>query len=226
MDERPLGRRAYGSIPHLPGSELGGDRYLPPTQVRWLVERAPKGSVLTVEEKLDGSCVAVANEGGRILALGREGKLAATSGNEARRLFADWVDPHRFDWLGDGERVVGEWLALAHGTRYELSHEPFVAFDVLRSSERLRRADWVDRARAAELTLPFTVHRAAIGVEEALALLGDGGHGAIDPPEGVVYRLERSTAPTLVAKVVRPGKVAGALLPENSGRPAIWNWRP
>ncbi len=226
MDERPLGRRAYGSIPHLPGSERSGDRLLPPTQARWLTERPPRDGDLTIEEKLDGSCVAVAHEDGRLHALGREGRLASSSANEARRLFAAWVDPARFEWLQEGERVVGEWLALAHGTRYDLPHEPFVAFDVMRGSARLPRAEWVDRARAAGLTLPFTVHRSAIGVDEALARLGNGGHGAVESPEGVVYRLERSTAPTLVAKVVRRGKVAGALLPENSGRPAIWNWRP
>lgn len=115
----------------------------------------------------------------------------------------------------------------AHGTRYDLPHEPFVPFDVMRGSERRHRAEWRERAEGAGLTLPFCVHDGdAIAVDEALRALGADGHGAIDAPEGVVYRLERSTAPTLMAKVVRPGKVAGALLPEISGRPAIWNWRP
>ena len=32
--------------------------------------------------------------------------------------------------------------------------------------------------------------------------------------------------PALVAKLVRADKRDGALLPENSGAPALWNWRP
>ena len=49
-------------------------------------------------------------------------------------MFAAWVEANaaRFrDVLVDGERIAGEWLALAHGIRYELPHEPFVVFDVL-----------------------------------------------------------------------------------------------
>jgi hypothetical protein len=29
-----------------------------------------------------------------------------------------------------------------------------------------------------------------------------------------------------LAKYVRPDKVDGSLLPENTGQPAVWNWRP
>jgi hypothetical protein len=50
-----------------------------------------------------------------------------------------------------------------------------------------------------------------------------GAHGAIDPVEGLVWRLERSGLVVGRAKYVRAGKVDGALLPENSGQDAIWN---
>jgi ATP-dependent RNA circularization protein (DNA/RNA ligase family) len=78
------------------------------------------GEVVVVEEKLDGSCVAAVRDGDEIVALGRQGTLAAASPNEARRLFASWVEARRARFLSalaPGERLVGEWLAMAHGTR-------------------------------------------------------------------------------------------------------------
>jgi hypothetical protein len=48
--------------------------------------------------------------------------------------------------------------------------------------------------------------------------------------EGAVWRVERregsGTRVDFLAKYVRPDKVDGSLLPENTGRAAVWNWRP
>jgi hypothetical protein len=58
------------------------------------------------------------------------------------------------------------------------------------------------------------------------ALLGEHGfHGAVDRVEGAMWRVERGDELVLRAKYVRPKKVDGALLPENSGKAAVWNWR-
>jgi hypothetical protein len=65
--KKPLGIRAYGSIGHLPGSRLGtSDRSVPPGQAAICTTR-PRDShdVVIVQEKLDGSCTAVANGEGR-----------------------------------------------------------------------------------------------------------------------------------------------------------------
>jgi hypothetical protein len=155
----PLGGPAYGSIPHLPGSRTGhdgaasgpkpragkagagaSDRTISPHRARALTDRAERpGDRVFVEEKLDGSCVAAARVGDAILALGREGALAAESLNDSRRRFAAWVEREKERFLAvldPGERLVGEWLALAHGTRYRLPHEPFVAFDLMAGSAR------------------------------------------------------------------------------------------
>jgi len=39
------------------------------------------------------------------------------------------------DWflalLNNREQLCGEWLLQAHGTRYNLPYEPFVAFDIM-----------------------------------------------------------------------------------------------
>ena len=66
--KKPLGIKAYGSICHLPGSRLGvGDHKLNEGQTRILTERArDKHDVVIVQEKLDGSNVAVARVNGAL----------------------------------------------------------------------------------------------------------------------------------------------------------------
>ena len=232
---RPLGRRAYFSIPHLPGSRTGpADRTISEGQARICTE-APRDhlDVVIVSEKLDGSCVAVARIGDEIVALGREGRLASASPNLARQMFADWVAARadRFAAaLEPGERMCGEWLALAHSTRYQLDdNQPFVAFDLFRGAER--RLLWSElEVRAARARVP-TAHVISSGpplaIDAAIERLGPRGfHGAVDTPEGAVWRVERRDRCDFLAKFVRPGKVDGALLPENTGEPAVWNWRP
>lgn len=80
--------RAYGSIAHLPGSRTGpADRHLDAVRAAWCIDpaRALDGAVVTVQEKLDGSCVAVLREGDTVRALGREGRLASAFAARARR---------------------------------------------------------------------------------------------------------------------------------------------
>ena len=184
---------------------------------------------MIVREKLDGSCVAIARHDGRILALGRGGDLASKSRNVGRRAFARWVDEHaqRFAaLLEDGERFVGEWLALVHSTHYDLSHEPFVVFDLMRGGERALDAELCERARG--LTLPALLHRgAACSVEDALEKLGrHGHHGAREDAEGAVWRLERGGRVRVLAKFVRASKEDGRYLPDHTGEAPRWNRAP
>lgn len=231
--DKPLGRRAYFRIPHLPGSRTGSsDRHLPTPLARRLTHQSQPGDTVVVQEKLDGSCVAVARLAGRLLALGREGVRASESANPGRQLFDAWVRAHERElapMLEENEWVVGEWLALAHGTHYALGHAPFVPFDLFspaNSTGLTLEALTARVARTGLLVVPHLVHRGtALAVEQALAALGQGGHGA-DVVEGAVWRLERAGQVVGRAKYVRPDKVDGHLLPENSGAPAVWNWRP
>jgi len=221
----------YPSIPHLPGSRAASDRVLQAAQARRFVDASYVSTdVVIVEEKLDGSCVVVAREGDAIVAYGREGGRAELSLNEGRRLFADWVEANaaRFrEVLIDGERIAGEWLALAHGIRYELPHEPFVVFDVFCKDQRASREEVRWRTKRAKLTMAGLVHEGGpISIEDAVKKLGRGFSGAKEKPEGVVYRIERKGRVIDVAKWVRSDKVDGELLPENTGREAVWNWRP
>jgi hypothetical protein len=229
---KPLGQKSYGSICHLPGSRLGpGDHKLNPGQAGILTHKArDKHDVIIVQEKLDGSNVAVARIGGQIISLGRAGYPAISSRFEQHRLFAAWVLRHldRFEFLVEGERLVGEWLAQAHGTRYTLAHEPFVPFDLMRGSERANYEEFRRRTEPAGFTLPHLLSMGPpISISRALEMLGERGfHGAIDPVEGAVWRVERKGVVDFLGKFVQPDKKDGCYLPELSGAEPIWNWRP
>lgn len=228
--ELPLGGKAYHRIPHLPGSRTGSsDRMADPPLAKRCIEKERKGDTIVVQEKLDGSCVALARIGDELVALGREGWRAAESNNPGRRMFAAWaagIDRRIHSLLDDGDRLVGEWLALAHSTRYVLAHAPFVAFDWFHRGSWRSSAALVE-AFGALLPTPQVVHRGqALGIAAAVERLGDrGAHGAVDSVEGLVWRVEREDTVVGWAKYVRPGKRDGVLLPENSGAPAVWNWR-
>jgi hypothetical protein len=218
--------RAYGSIPHLPGSRTGpSDKHAGEALLRRCTVDA-KGAKVTVQEKLDGSCVAVLRDAHGVRAVGREGRLASASPNPGRRMFARWVAANQARFvalLAVGERAIGEWLALVHATPYALPHEPFVLFDLIRDGARAPAGVVEARGAAHGFVAPYVVHRGgALAVDVALARLGMGGHGARVVPEGVVYRVEGKGIQ--VAKFVRADKVDGSLLPENTGQPAQWNY--
>jgi hypothetical protein len=240
---KPLGQKAYGSIPHLRGSRRGpSDKGVNDGQHRICCERRrDKNDLIVVQEKLDGSNVAVAKIDGEIVPLIRAGYPAVSSHYEQHRLFAEWVFERQgsFDaLLENGERLVGEWLAQAHGTRYDLSgRSPFVAFDLMMGIAREPYERFVDKTEWCVDThlfdIPPLLHMGdSLPIEEALKFAGPTGrYGALDPVEGVVYRVERygrngTKCVDFLAKYVRPEKVDGCYLTELSGHPPHWNWRP
>lgn len=230
--EKPLGQRAYGSIPHLPGSRRGpADKGLSDQQARILTSIArDRLDLITVQEKLDGSCVSVAKINGRITALIRAGYLAAGSNYSQHHAFAVWVEQNRarFDTvLSEGERCVGEWLMEAHGTIYRLTHEPFVVFDIMRGHDRSLADDVKARCAQVALITPRVIHCGTpISIERVLTMLEPSGHGAIDGVEGAVWRVERKGVVDFLGKYVRPDKVDGKYLENISGLPPIYNWIP
>lgn len=233
-----MGIKAYGSICHLPGSRLGpGDHKLNEGQARILtVKPRDKHDVIFVQEKLDGSNVAVARVSGELIPLGRAGYRAISSPYEQHQLFAAWVYERlsRFEFLREGERLCGEWLALAHGTRYALSHEPFVAFDLMRGVERANHDEFTQRVPVEGFAIPHLLSKGPpVSIEQAMRLLEgepgsrrNGFHGAIDPVEGAVWRVERKGVVDFLGKFVRPDKIDGCFLSEISGKAEVWNWRP
>src|SRR5262245_33513505 len=229
---KPLGGKAYGHIPHLPGSRLGpGDHKVPEGQGRICTHKTrDRHDQIFVQEKLDGSCVVVARIDGVIQPLIRAGYPAESSHHQQHRLFARWVweNHDRFlTVLRDDERLCGEWLALAHGTRYQLPHEPFVAFDLMRGLERTPLDELLKRVAPGDFVTPRIIHRGGpISVDRVQLLLEPSGHGALDPVEGAVWRVERRGAVDFVAKWVRTDKIDGCYLPDISGKEPIWNWIP
>lgn len=230
---KPLGHKAYGSIPHLPGSRRGpADHGLSVDQARICLER-PRDAhdFVYVQEKLDGSCCAVAKLHGQLVPLIRAGYLARSSPFSMHHAFHAWVMDHwrRFDrLLQEGERCVGEWLLQAHGTYYSLPHEPFVIFDLMASGrQRLPLATVEIRCQLEGFKVPMLIHAGPPGVacsiEEAMRRLQTSGHGAMDPVEGAVWRVERKGKVDFLAKFVRPDKVDGQYLPERTGNPPVWN---
>jgi hypothetical protein len=197
-----------------------------------------KNDEVIVQEKLDGSNVGVARIDGWVYALGRSGYLASSSPYLQHQLFADWVNknvPRFLATLIDGERVVGEWLLQAHGTRYALRHEPFVAFDIMSGDVRMPYDEFSDRVLLGDFIKPYLVHRGdPISVDAVMGILGEyGQHGAIDPIEGAVWRVERDRSTGVkgekvrvvdfLVKYVRPDKKDGIYLPDVSGVSPHWN---
>jgi hypothetical protein len=226
IPEKPLGYKSYGSIPHLPGSRRGpGDHGLSDQQARILTEKVrDRHDVVIVTEKLDGSNVCVARQNGKLIALGRSGYRAESSPYEQHQLFAAWVRryPEYFDWLKDGCRVCGEWMIQAHGTRYSFDCPPFSPFDVMQGQVRMPLESWV--LKTGKLTETHILHiGGACGIDTALELLGDHGFCCADKSEGCVWRVERKGQCDFLGKFVRPDKVDGYLLPEQSGKEAVWN---
>ena len=228
-----LSTKVYDSIPHLPGSRIGlSEKTVDRNKTRMLTSQAINDSDLViVQEKLDGSCVCVYRRGDQILALGKDGDLASESANHSIQIWSDWVDNNEERFmkiLNDGERVCGEWLALAHGTRYKLTHEPFVVFDFFDSNNKPYSFKEInDRCKLASLTTPFLVHEGGpCSIEMGLEKLKSNFHCAIDQTEGLVYRLERQGRVLFRAKFVRNDKVGGCYLPEKTNDKELWNWHP
>lgn len=243
---KPLGIRAYGSIPHLPNSRLGpSDKSCHAGQAKIATVKArDRYDTIIVQEKLDGSCCSVAKINGEIVALTRAGYRAETSPYRQHHIFKEWVDEQKRRFRGaldEGQRLVGEWMLQAHGTRYHLNHEPFVVFDLMTGHERETFAELQWRAFLANLTLPFVLSAGPpVSVEAAMLKLGEyGHHGALDPAEGAVWRIERSrptgikgerkTVVDFLVKYVRPDKVDGKyLVPDEDEDKIFYNhgYRP
>jgi len=229
---KPLGIKAYGSIPHLPGSRRGpADKGLTEEQASILTDTCRRGDRVIVTEKLDGSNTAVAKIEGQIIPLVRAGYRAASSRYKQHHLFEDWVMRQHslfFALLEEGERACGEWLAQAHGTRYELSgRSPWTVFDLMKVQIRVPWDVLCDRVEGAGLTTVPTLHVGdALPLHLAMDKLGMGHYGTLDPPEGVVYRVENAKGVDFLGKYVRPELEPGRYFPENRNGEVLWNWYP
>jgi len=246
----------YASIPHLPGSSAPkGDESLSRDDAHQLTQKTQHGNSVYVDVKVDGACCVVARDGDSIQAYTRSGNSASASPHPQHKMFAAWVrrESARFKTLlTSGERVVGDWVAMAHGTKYHVKDigeigklplpcresSPYVVFDIFdNQGQRLPRPDlWsrcselVQHVRCIHVGDPATIPYIESKIRELSWDFNPtqnipGISGELDPIEGAVWRLEECGRVTMLGKWVKPGFVAGFYLPDISGLPSIWNWR-
>ena len=232
---KPIGRKNYGSIPHLHNSKLGkGDYYIGEGQERILTKKArDKHDNILVFEKYDGSNVGVAKFENKIFALTRSGYEASTSPYKQHHYFANWVKKRELlfaDMLQNGERIAGEWLAQAHGLIYKIEVEPIVFFDYFTANnERVLFEELRAKAIEYRLQLPRQLHEGQPKtVEQLLPLLNEKTKGieSVELPEGMVYRVERKGKVDFLAKYVRSDFQAGQFCINVKEQNLIWNVSP
>lgn len=229
---KPLNRKNYGSIPHLSNSKLGtGDHFINHGQERILTEKVrDKHDEVLVFEKYDGSNVGIGKIDNRIVALTRSGYTAKTSPYKQHHLFSDWVYKNVMKWmdiLENGERITGEWLAQAHGLKYNIEVEPIVFFDHFNSENQRSQFDYLgELAVMYGLQLPRMLHRGqSIKTDDLLPDLNlkTNGIWAKENPEGMVYRVERKGKVDFLAKWVRSDFEAGKYIINKEESELIWN---
>lgn len=231
---KPLFRKNYGSIGHLPGSRLGpGDHHISDGQSKILLDKTRDyKDLVIVQEKLDGANVGVLRQNGELIAISRAGHRCVDSNLEQFKMFERWVRAREdwFDCINEGERLVGEWIAMAHGTRYD-TYTPFIPFDLITHGEqRLPYINFCKRI-GYQFMMPKLLHiGGAISIKKIEKLLdvreGEwyGHHGALEPVEGAVWRVEREGKVDFLGKYVRQFKQDGKYFSENRDE-LVWNWR-
>lgn len=217
---KPLGHSNYGSIPHLPNSRLGrGEHHIPEGQqkIATLQVRDNKDLII-IQEKLDGANVGVVKLNNWLRILSRSGHDCETSIHPTHQYFVKFVKHNHsrfFDMLQEGERITGEWLLVVHGTKYSLTHEPFVAFDFFTpQNERLIYHDFLLRVLPFGFVVPRLIQLGnPISVRKAIEILDKDKsyHGALEDEkiEGLIYRIERNNKVDYLCKYVRPDKIDG-----------------
>lgn len=191
--------KAFASVQHILGSKMidAEDKLLGAEQIKWLTQRQRvSADMVIVTEKVDGMNAAVLRRGDLLHPLIKKGYDCRANPLPWINAFADFVEKNETRFmhvLEDGERICGEWMIKTHTLSYKLTHEPFVAFDIIKDAERLTYLVFRERAALDNFVVAGLVHMGeAIPPEMALQLLGSGYHGVIGEPEGVVYRYEDS----------------------------------
>lgn len=212
-----LGRKSYGSIPHLLSSKLGeGDHHIHQGQHNILTKKArDRHDTIYVTEKYDGSNVSIAKISGKILALTRSGYEAKSSQHKTHHLFSVWVKRNismLHSVIPNNTRLCCEWLEKRHSLSYlylnntqdnisnkRLSYTNFYSMDT----------GAIAKARLIHVGSPAP----AVKLKNKLNIK-DCNHKIIceQQPEGMVYRCERKDEFDFMAKWVRSDFVAGKYL--------------
>lgn len=231
---KPLGTKGYGSTPHLVGSRVGpSDSHVDPGMAKIMtVAVRNRHDRVIVTEKLDGSCMTVAKIGRWIVPINRAGYLVTDSPWPMQHVFADYVADRAKAFssiLADGERIAGEWMLQAHGTRHRITdtRDLFVAFAIIGPKGRIPYDDFAERTDKADIRRAHVISDGpAFSQAAAISALGSYGfHGALEQPEGAVWVLETRGEYNSIAKHVIAEKIDGKYLGNLSGAENIWNYQ-
>lgn len=214
-----IGEKPYHSIGHLPGSRVGpGDHKMQEGQARCFLELQDYRERIAVTEKLDGTCVSVIRQGYEMLAVQRNGHLCSESPYEMHHKFAEYVKQHETSFSlvlsDDGDRIVGEWVAQAHGIVYDNLPDMFFAFDLKEAGEWL---DTLTMRRKVEgwgiSTVPLIHYGMPLASEYWSKLTKRSAFRKKGPAEGLVFRRELDGQRIDIAKWVRADHTPGKFLP-------------
>lgn len=234
-----MSKKLYPELPNIhPYDDPGfnqSDSDLARSQIARLLYSADPNDKILIYEKMDGVNVAVFRTGQRIMPLLRSGSLAAKSSDPNHIYFHNWVIEQYglfISLLREGEAIHGEWLAKAQSTRYDLSRrDPFVVFDMSKNGKgRFAWSKVEDRLHNRLSLAPLLHSGKPLPLPQALAKLGKfGKYGALDPVQGLIYRLEENVRNNgfgrhvrFVYKYLIPGRKDNIYLDDNSA----WNWLP
>ena len=226
----------YGSIPHLIGSRRGpGDHGCNEGEQTICTQKCGAQRKVVVEEKADGTCVAVICVNGTIMAINRAGYPCESSKWIQHRHFHQWVESVKHTWpkMLEGERWVFEWCSVAHGTKYKFAFDvpPCFLIDTFDKDRRCSLDIRKHISEAIRVREPIQVHDGPLDTLAAYGLLLSRTRldlnpcsEYIDPPEGLVYRVTSRTGEhQFLAKWVNPDKTPGLYLPVTTGGSEIFN---
>lgn len=211
-------KKNYNSIPHFSFSRLGpSDSYCNPGHEKIMTEKTRDWKdLIIVTEKLDGSNVGVIKKDDQIYAITRSGYEAKTSRYKQHIEFNKWVYSYIWDFnriLNEGERIVGEWLLLAHGTKYNIKNKSllFRPFDIFNANnERLSYFEFLKKIRFSNFNPPALLHIGQpVKIKHIEKKLQKIDSNRIERCEGAVYRCERDGKFDCLIKYVRHDKIDG-----------------
>jgi len=232
---KPFNKKNYGSIPHLSSSKLGkGDHYINDGQERILtVKTRDKYDIVYAFEKYDGSNIGIGKINNQIIPLTRSGYKANSSPYKQHHMFNDWVYKNIslfMELLDNGERITGEWLAQAHGIRYDIKNDPIIFFDYFNTENQRMNYDFlIDHCyKKFDIPLVRLLHKGGpikpTNLLDKLNEKTDTIKSHCDP-EGIVYRVERNNKVDFLAKWVRHDYNPGVLFSGKKESEYIWNWK-
>lgn len=214
-----LGERPYHSIPHMPGSRVGeADRHINDGQYQRYLRIKNYREFIAVTEKLDGTCVGVVKTENGLVAIQRNGYPCSESPYEMHHRFVEYVKDHEVNFkliLSEiGDRIMGEWVAQAHGIIYDQLPDFFFAFDAKLSGV------WIDTLSLRErcwwgliATVPLIHYGMPLEPQYWEKLTRRSAFCSNKPAEGLVFRRELDGKRIDIAKWVRNDHVPGRYLP-------------